>query len=104
MKTEETKLNPYKILWTAFVPEFGVVTVKDQQKLGGIRDRGAKVYFRHHGSESILNARLERIVGKLGKPYKVYIFTDKQFGMIKESELFLDVLTEKQKEEAFYIN
>lgn len=99
----EPSLNPYKITWITFRPLNGVITKRDQVKLGrnlryGDARTGTKELNVHFPSEEKAFEHLSKF-RELSKEYEFFIYTDKQFGMRKFGEPLEKVLTTKQLSE-----
>lgn len=100
-------LNPYKITWFTLIPLKGVVTLRDQVKVDSLnkwysRKGRLQIDVPSYNKQKALD-KLDALKGKLSKPYRVYVYTDKQFGMRKGMSNVIDVLTTKQKEESFIL-
>ena len=81
------------------------VTKKDIAALGekfycGIHN---KTYRKHFVSKEKAIAFITNFNGKLSKRYMVRLFTDKQFGMVKQANGYAIPYTKKQLAEVYYI-
>ncbi len=114
MKKSNYLLNPYTIYWIALIPLKGVATKKDAETASKIVSN-SKSYFSsskqsiytHLPNKEKGNQIIKLLKNKLSKTYKVYLFTDKQFGMAsKDGNLKINStgnlipLTSKQLKEA----
>lgn len=106
MKTNEITPNPYKINWVFFIPGNGIVPLADQRRIDGTRHGIWHPRERSHQKWFVNKETATRYVktlrGRLSKPYKVIMCTDKQFGMAQAPD-YMPAFTEKQKAEAFII-
>ena len=103
MLHKESELNAYKIHHATFVPVKGFVTKNDWKSITGMQCVYAKQKECgiHGPSELSVMDKVAKISMRgLGKPYTVYIYTDKQFGMRKFKDSVQKVLTSKQLLEA----
>ncbi len=101
--TKQTPLSSYQITWATIVPDFGKITKRDAklfEKLFSVNyafgDDKLDVYAT---TKEVLLQKLAKL-STLGlhKPYKAFLYTDKQFGMRKAPDHnFRDVLTKKQE-------
>jgi len=112
-------LNAYEITWIALVPVFGKPTKRDNNAISKVLGYKSINYFSDLGKalatfkpnkEAAKNI-IPIIKGSLSKEYKVYMFTDKQFGLASKEnadiQLWSDgrgiALTSFQKKEAYII-
>lgn len=98
--------SPYQILWLEFIPAKGIVTKHDQILLGATRiiGKSPKTYRKPVGTREDGLAFIESLRSKqLDKHYTCRFFTDKQFGMAKESEGYAIHYTQKQIAESIEI-
>lgn len=99
-------LSPYKILWIEFIPAKGIVTKHDQKLFGAISvvGKSPKTYRKPVGTREAGLSFIESLrTKKLDKHYTCRFFTDKQFGMAKESEGYAIHYTQKQIAESVEI-
>lgn len=112
-------LNAYNIIWIALVPKQGKPTIADNKaiskKLGykaiSYFSNAGKALLAHTPSKERAKEIIKIIKGSLSKEYKVYMFTDKQFGLSSKEDKNLDLytnglgvkLTSLQISESFYI-
>jgi hypothetical protein len=102
-------LSKYKIYWATLIPSFGSVTKRDAHRIDVMtkyREFRSKPEISIHGAskESVLK-KIKAIENRgLFKAYKVFLYTDAQFGKWKLEEPLSAILTTKQKEESFTIN
>lgn len=101
------ELNPYTITWFTLIPLKGVVTIRDQMKADYLSKwhsrKGIRELNVHNANKEKALTKLATLKGKLSKPYRVYVYTDKQFGRRKEMSNVIDILTTKQKEDSFIL-
>ena len=105
------KLCKYRIMWATLIPEYGYVTKRDAVIIDPLKKYcffpKQKEITIHAVNKHKLMWKLNVIVGRLHKPYKVYVYTDKQYSMRKDNnieQLINKVLTKKQINNSFYIN
>lgn len=81
-----------------------VVTKHDQKLIDPCAMGWRKASLRRHfpSKEKAIDF-LTTFNKKLNKRYKVRLFTDRQFGMAKESEGYAIPYTKKQQEEVYYV-
>lgn len=99
-------LSPYQVLWLEFIPVKGIVTKHDQKLLGSPRivGKSPKTFRKPVGTREAGLAFIESLGCKqLDKHYTCRFFTDKQFGMAKESEGYAIHYTQKQIAESIEI-
>ena len=100
-------INPYTIYWFSLIPVKGVATIADQKIIKCSKfglTKGSKEVCVHSPNKEKAIAKLNSLAGKLSKQYRVYLYTDKQFGMRTYNSDVTAILTAKQKEESFLIN
>lgn len=103
MTNNNVVFSPYKITWVEFFPLDGKsVTIHDQKALGAIfTHKGQKSFRRSFINKTSAKNFLDSFFKSLDKDYECYFFTDKQFGMAKESDGYAIPYTEKQKQESY---
>lgn len=101
-----TALNPYIIHWATLIPAKGTVTKHDAILIDPLQRwhhlRGRKEISIHGATKESVLTKIKNIKG-LEKRYKVYVYTDKQFGMRCPDCSVESILTTKQKTESFEI-
>lgn len=89
MKTQITCLNPYKIKWGVVVIEEGFLTKPRIHAISKITGHGVNSQnFFFHGQGQPFEERCQNVINNLavsGVHGKMYIITDKQYGMISNS-------------------
>jgi len=100
-------LSPYKIFWATLEPVKGIVTKHDAIIINTLakfhraqKDKNISIYA---PTKKDILKKINDFKLKLGKKYKVYIYTDKQFSMRNYQNDFKDILTLKQKQNVFII-
>ena len=104
--TTQNKLNPYTIYWFTLIPVNGIVPLSDQKIITGSKfftSKGAKMISVHSPNKEAAIFKINALFGKLSKKYRVYLYTDKQYGMRNYNSELITILTEKQKNESFII-
>lgn len=98
-------LSPYVITWAEVYSQNGVITKSDANKLGGgYREGGNKYLYLHFPNKAAAYGWIDRMQNtNLDKTYEVRFFTDKQFGLRKESDGYRVPFTKMQRENVFYI-
>lgn len=101
----QRRLTPYTIIWFTMIPLKGIVTKKDAKIIGGMRGIFGRLteISQHNATKELAISRLEALKGKLGKPYQVFMYTDKQFGMRHHDQPVTSILTSKQAGESYII-
>ena len=112
MKTTANKTNSrpvlsaYVITWAEFFPAYGVVTKHDRRQIDGYSatmGNSPKTYRKHFPNKQKAVEFLQSFDKKLNKAYTVRLFTDRQFGMAKQSEGYRIHYTRKQWAETYEI-
>ena len=104
MKT--TELSAYRIYWAEFFPAFGVVTKHDRKQIdgfSGMMGKSPKTYRKHFPSKEKAVKFIKSFNKPLNKSYTVRLFTDRQFGLAKQSEGYAIHYTRKQWAETYTI-
>ncbi len=112
MKTTANKTNSrpelsaYRIFWAEFFPAYGVVTKHDRKQIdgfSGMMGNSPKTYRKHFASKEKAVEFLKNFNKPLDKSYTVRLFTDRQFGLAKQSEGYRIHYTRKQWAETYEI-
>lgn len=96
--THNISLSSYRITWVEVRPTSGrKVTIADAHKMGYISIHRNGYGYIHFSSKERAAAWLEEQKGKtFSKHYEARMFTDKQFGMAKQSEGYAIPFTARQ--------
>ena len=100
------KLSSYKITWIEIRPINGVVTLHDSRTFGEItpiKRKPGEALYRWFVSKQEALSFISNWTKKLDKTYEVRLFTDKQFGMRKESDGYKVPFTSKQLAEVYHL-
>lgn len=93
-------ISPYKIYWVVAAPKKGKATNRDAHQLQMMN--GGCLLFEHFGTKERAEKFRKGLKRKQPfKDYDVFVISDKQFGMLKKTDIegLNDVLTTKQKSE-----
>jgi 2-hydroxy-3-keto-5-methylthiopentenyl-1-phosphate phosphatase len=92
--------SEYTIYWAEIRAEKGVVTMSDQRKINFHAYRRCDACRKHFPNKQKALEWVKNFNQNLDKRYSVRLFTDKQFGMMKDGVV---PFTSKQLEEVYYI-
>lgn len=94
-------LSPYQIHWVILIPTRLNATKGDAKALG-CEFKNKDLLFKHFPTAEDANKWIDvHFIGfQITKPYKAYVMSDKQFGMLPEFTRagVMQVLTKKQRE------
>ena len=99
------EFSPYKVTWLYFTPITDTFALKqDVKKIEGYASLHKKYMLRFFASKERAISFIENFNEKLGKRYKVRLFTDAQFkrSEFKDGEMIIP-FTKKQNDEFYYI-